>query len=178
MRESKVFDELLIIRCNEGDQKAFELLVKRWNKKLLAFTYRYVKDFEVSKDIVQDSWVSIFNAMHKLKEPAKFHSWAFRITYNKIIDQFKKSQKDHDIRASEEIQHPNEESEQPDVRTYLNKLPPEQKTVLTLFYLEELSIMDISKVLDIPIGTVKSRIFYAREKLKEIINKKSYENHG
>lgn len=180
MKESKVFDELLVIRCNEGDNKAFELLVKRWNKKLLAFTYRYIKDFDVSKDIVQESWVSIFKGLSKLKEPSKFHSWAFRITYNKVMDQLRGNQKNEAILESNEFEESEEietDSDEINITTYLDQLPIEQRTILTLFYLEELSILDITGILNIPAGTVKSRIFYAREKLKKIINKKSYENH-
>ena len=178
MKESKVFDELLIIRCNEGDEKAFELLVKRWNKKLLAFTYRFIKDIDTSKDIVQESWVSIFKSLANLREPSRFHSWAFRITYNKVIDQINKSKKNDEILNSNESINGNEDdSDNMEVSVYLNQLPSEQRTILTLFYLEELTIKDIAEILKTPAGTVKSRIFYAREKLKKIIKEKSYENH-
>ncbi len=175
MRKESVFDELLILKIKEGDATAFELLVKRWNKKLLAFVFRYVNDFESSKDIVQDSWTAIYKGVSSLKEPSKFKTWAFRITYNKIMDYLNSLKRQREV-----LEHANDENEEEpeeffNLQKLLETLPSVQKTILTLFYLEEQSVKQISDILQMPQGTVKSRIFYAREKLKKVINNNNYE---
>ncbi len=171
---SKAFEELLVMQCQAGDKKAFELLFKRWNKKLLAFSTKYTHDVEAAKDVMQDCWVVIFNRIGDLQQPAQFGAWAYRITYNKTIDFLKKTRRQQDADHNQEVDL---ESDDEAINTdkLLAVLPNEQKVILTLFYLEQLAIKDIANILQLPEGTVKSKLFYAREKLKNIINKHSYE---
>ncbi len=177
MRKESVFDELLILKIKEGDTKAFELLVKRWNKKLLAFTVKYIKDSETSKDIVQESWTSIYKGISKLKESSKFSTWAFRITYNKIMDHLRQAMKQKEVIDNIDIEEENGDTEgEIDIGKLLETLPATQKMILVLFYLEGQSIKQISEITGTPQGSVKSKLFYAREKLKKTINKNNYEN--
>lgn len=170
MNKGKILDEYLILQAQNGDKGALGALVNRWNKKLTSFSYKYTKNNDQAKDIVQDSWIAIIRGINKLKSPSKFPSWAFRIVYNKTIDQLKKT---HDLDLSKVNEPQSEEildHEILDINAELKKLPSIHKTILNLYYLEGMPVKEISKLLSISDGTVKSRIFYAREKLKKNLN--------
>jgi len=93
MNQNKVFDELLVMKCQQGDNLAFELIMKRWNKKLISFAFKYIRDMDTVRDAVQESWVAVYKNIHKLKEPEKFGTWLFRLCYNKCMDHLRKVKK-------------------------------------------------------------------------------------
>ena len=179
MGVDKVFDELLILRCHAGDRKALELLVKRWNKKFTSFSYKLVKDLPVAQDITQESWLSIIKGLKKLKEPSKFSTWAYRIVYNKSMDWLRGNKRnvilEHEMpnEPVEEAEYNNEQERA--VHRSLRELPEREKLILSLFYLEGHRVREIADILGIPTGTVKSRIYYAREHLKKIYKEVYYE---
>ena len=181
MDKDKILDELLIYKCRDGDQKAFGLLIKRWNRKLISFAYKFIRDMDSARDVAQESWLSIHKGLNKLNDPAKFSTWAFRIVYNKSMDHLRSQQKQSEIEASaNEVANDELDDYHPDATTVselLGKLPVQHKTVLTLFYLEQQSIRDIASILKLPEGTVKSRIFYARELLKRKYKELKNETH-
>ncbi len=174
-----IFDELLVLKCQSGDKKALTLLVKRWHQKLLRQANRHLYDAEESKDVVQDSWQAIIKGLDKLKEPAKFGVWALSITSRKAIDWIRKKQVSRaraadDVVIQKEYSSINENHKEQhllSVREALKKLPTEQRIVLSMFYLESQSITEIGIILSIPVGTVKSRLYHAREHLKKMLNK-------
>jgi RNA polymerase sigma-70 factor (ECF subfamily) len=118
---------------------------------------------------MQESWVAIIRNIQKLKNPAHFGPWAYRILHHKAMDEFRKQKRD----VKEEIinnHDPVEDIRLEQVIAKLNKMDPGDKNILTLYYLEEMPIAEIAFVLDIPPGTVKSRLFHARNKLKKQLN--------
>jgi len=179
MNKQKTFTELLVMQAQNGSQKAFNLLVKRWNKRLISFAYKYLKDIDQAKDIAQDSWISIHKGLGRLSQPGKFDTWAFRITYNKVMDQFRQKSEfvsDEGLEVAESKELETIETERwSTVADIMKRLPPAHKAILKLFYLEQQSIKDISLILDLPEGTIKSRIFYARELLKKKYKEVYYE---
>ncbi len=185
MRNSdKILDSWLVLQCQSGNKKAASLLVKRWHKKLCRQSYWYIKDLDASKDIVQDSWTIIFNKIHSLKDSNRFGSWTLSIVTRKSIDWLRKNKRDgknreayYDYKANI-VETANED--RPDnrlinLRIAINELPQLHQTVLHLFYLEEYTIKEIGEIMHLPAGTIKSRLFNAREKLKLIIKTKSHE---
>lgn len=175
IKKEAVFDELLVLKVQDGDAKAFGLIVNRWNKRLISFAYKIVHDVDVAKDVVQDTWVAAYKNMAKLNDAGKFSSWIFRLTHNKAIDVIRKQQlKTSEIKtdmAEEEV----EDDPWKTVEHQLKILPADQKLILTLFYLEQQSLKRIADILKLPIGTVKSRLFYARENLKRKYKEVKYE---
>ncbi|QCX02350.1 RNA polymerase sigma factor [Aggregatimonas sangjinii] len=177
MRIKKVFDGLLVLEYQAGNKDALGQLVQRHHKKLCAHSYWYTKDIDASKDIVQDCWGIIMNKLGGLREPNSFSSWATRIVTRKSLDYVshktyrqKKSQaatveETHETTGSKEDAHRH-------VREAIAVLPENQRIVLRLFYTEAYSLKEISTILDISVGTVKSRLFHAREKLKNILKTK------
>jgi len=169
-QSDKILDELLVLRAQDGDKKSLAMLVTRWHKKLVAYAYRYTNEMESAKDIVQDSWQAIIKSVYKLQDPAKFRVWAFRIVHNKAISWVREKQKEkrmNDEFGYNETLVEEEESDFGSIRRAVNQLSDNQKTILTLFYHNNYSLQEISEILNINIGTVKSRLYHARQKVKE-----------
>jgi len=174
-------DRFLILRYREGNAAVLPVLVKRYHKIFCEKAYWITKDKEIAKDIAQEGWIIIMNKLHTLENPDSFKSWAFRVIYTKAIDAVKRRNKESKNLESGGIIEPGtapSEEESKHIQIALLKaireLPKEKQDIIRLFYAEEYSISEISAFLKIPTGTVKSRLFKAREKLKLILkNSKS-----
>lgn len=179
IEKNKIVDGYLVLEIQAGSKKAFAILVKRWHKRLCQQAYWYTKDKEVSKDIAQDSWTIILNKIMGLKDPNSFGSWALKIVTRKSIDWYRKHRKERSLKSSLSV---SKSIEPEDVGKDTNrllavmhvaicKLPMRQQEIIRLYYIEELSVRQISNVLEVPKGTVKSRLYTAREKLKNELKK-------
>lgn len=169
-RSNKILDELLVLQAQDGDHKSLAILVTRWHKKLVAYSYRQTRDMEASKDLVQEAWQAIIKGIGSLKDPAMFRVWAFRIVHNKAINWIRSQQKQRVMEQELQFEVNNLVDEDPDfgpIRRAIDKLPNEQKTILTFFYHHNYSMKEISEILNINVGTVKSRLYHARQKVKE-----------
>ncbi len=184
----KRLDEHLVLQCKAGQTAACALLVERWHQKLCKQAYFHTKDIDLSKDIAQDVWTIIFTKLDQLKEPEKFGSWALSITNRKAIDVLRKQ-----VATAERLRRYQEQSNLIDpmdtwntaptsspseelVLRAVNSLPTNQQQVVRLFYVQQYNLAEISALLEVSKGTVKSRLFYAREKLKEIIKNNNHES--
>jgi len=169
---NKVFEELLVMRCQAGDQKALELLIKRWNPRIMRYAFRNIKDQQGSEDVAQEVWIAVIKSLHRLSEHTKFGNWILGITHNKSMDWIKKNhnlEEHHIIAESSSSDEPVHNNLIIRMRKAIQKLNTDQRNILTLFYLEGYSLNEISDILSISKGTVKSRLFYARESLKKQI---------
>lgn len=175
---TKIFDGLLVLQYRAGNKKALNLLVKRYHLKLCRQSYWYTHDIEAAKDIVQDSWAVIMTKLETLKDPNFFGSWALSIVTRRSLDYVNKVKRatvqleEFQRNASfEDSSHSKEGDEMVTKKLIgaISALPKEQQMVLRLFYTQEYSLREISKILGISEGTVKSRLFHAREKLKSIL---------
>ncbi|MDY7395470.1 RNA polymerase sigma factor [Aureibaculum sp. 2210JD6-5] len=192
-KPEKIFDGLLVLQFKAGDKKAFALLVKRWHSKLCNQAFWYVKDADLAKDIVQESWSKILKKIHTLNETNNFGSWALKIVTRKSLDYLRKRNKeefnlnqyheqtqiDYDTKKYTENSDYSATSDSAGnskmVIDCIKELPEQQQIVLRLFYVEEYKLHEIADILSLPKGTIKSRLFYAREKLKLIIKNRNYE---
>ena len=170
-------DKKLIGEYLQGNHKILTKLVKRWHKKFCDKAFWVVKNPDLSKDLAQDSWVTIINKLHTLKDPERFQYWALRIVYTKSIDALHKRYIErtriNDLQINEEIDNPipDHEDKKHKLLQAIKQLSIEKQNVIRLFYVEQYSIKEIGELLDISTGTVKSRLFKAREELKQTIKK-------
>lgn len=176
-------DAMLVIDYQSGNSMALNQLVKRWHKHFCRKAFFIVKDADVAKDVAQDSWRTIIAKIETIKDPKSFSGWAMRIVHTKSIDILRRQQKElkgkDTIKAGiVEVDEPYNENTALKRKLYkaILELPIDQQEVIRLFYLEELSLNEIAKLLEIKAGTVKSRLFHAREKLKIILKSRNYEN--
>lgn len=171
-------DETLVLQIQSGNYKALPELVKRWHKEFCDKAYWLTKDSELSKDIAQDCWKIIIDKIDDLKDPKSFRSWALRIVYSKSLDVLRANQRNRNELQTyaynqtdvEEVEVDNSDLKKKLIRA-INELPEQQQMVIKLFYVEDYSLKDIGALLNISVGTAKSRLFHAREKLKLNIKK-------
>lgn len=170
-RSEQIVDELLILRCQDGERAAIEILVTRWQVPLLRFARIVTGDAELARDSVQDAWVAIIRGLHGLHDPSSYRSWMFRILHNKCIDRLR-AQRPAGAQASEETSRQQlklvEDREQ--VMQAMGMLSEHHRVVLALHYLHDMSVVEIAASLDIPGGTVKSRLHHAREAFRGALN--------
>jgi len=176
-----IYDEWLVLQYQSGDKKALTLLVKRWQKKLVIHSNRFVKDLDSAKDIVQDCWIVIFRNLNNLRDPAVFRVWAMSIVAKKSVNWIRKQQKKRNLkevfkndntRTKNHYNIPKDNSnnnELTKIKIEISKLPQKQQIVLQLFYIEQYNLKEISNILNLATGTVKSRLFNAREHLKKVL---------
>jgi RNA polymerase sigma-70 factor (ECF subfamily) len=135
---------------------------------------------ETAHDVVQNAWIAIHKGIYKLQDPSKFSTWAFRITYNKSMDALRSAKTKGEVMFDEQVDIEDKIESDDSWNTIdelLKKLPQQHKLILTLFYLEQQSIKQIAAVLKLPEGTVKSRVFYARELLKRKYKEVQHEKY-
>lgn len=169
-------DGFLVQQFRRGDSTGLHLLVKRYHRIFCERAFWITKDKAIAKDIAQESWLKIMDKLHTLKEAERFKSWALRIVYTKSIDNLKNQNRNRvQIKTVEkfgiEVQQNTDDPNQIHLELLqsINKLSKEKQDIIRLFYTEEYSLKEISSFLRIPVGTVKSRLFKAREKLKTIL---------
>ena len=183
MKKRDSIDGELVLQFQSGNKQALTHLVKRWHKTFCEKAYWLVKDTDVAKDIAQDSWQVIISKINQLKDPYSFSSWASRIVYSKSLDWLKASKRKQnhleDYKYEQEVDNL-ETKENESIKAQLLKtiktLPEHQQMVIKLFYVQGYSLKEISSVLNISVGTTKSRLFHTREKLKQILKHRNYEN--
>ena len=174
-KPDKIVDSLLVISYKAGDQKALDLLVRRWNHKLCAHAYSYLKDWSLAKDVTQDTWSAVLAKIHRLRDTNSFGSWAMTIVTRKALDVLKKQKNSKSAMAEQFWNEQQQVPDPPDTKTakmerikaVMAQLSLEHRMVLKLFYLEEYSLKEISSIVGVSMNTVKTRLFRARQKIKD-----------
>lgn len=182
-------DEELIARFQEGDEQAYTELVNRYRGKLMTFVYRFVNDMEQAEDIIQDTMLKLYTHKHYYRNIAKFSTWIYTIAGNlaktelrkrksrKVtnISQMGPEDRDYELPsvAPETDEVVQSEYIEKKIQAAIQNLPLHFRTVTILRDIQELSYEEISKIVEVPLGTVKSRINRARLQLqKELIDLK------
>lgn len=181
--EQRKIDGQLVLDYQSGNKKALMFLVKRYHKLFCEKAFYILKDADVAKDFAQDSWNVIIGKINALENPESFGSWGLRIVYNKSIDRInstnrKRLELENYKYQQDSLDEKEDENEELQNRLLesLKTLPNHQQDAIRLFYAEDYSLKEISDLLNISVGTAKSRLFHAREKLKLILKHKHYEN--
>ena len=168
---SNIENQLLVMAAQDGDVKAMEEIVHRWYKKLWQYVFRLTSDIHAAWDITQQCWLEIIKGLEKLNDPASFRPWVYRIATNKSIDWLKNKSKHQHINLDSIEIDCYQKNDDLRVKELTQALKNDSRAVLSLYYFEQLSISEISVVLNIPQGTVKSRLFKARGELKQLWEK-------
>ena len=169
--ESRLRDELLVVRCQLGERQAFEELIHAWSGPLLRHVQRIAGN-DIADDLVQEVWLRALRGIVRLRNRARLRPWLFGIAHHVIMDRlrFRYAEREAlvdvaDGREAEELE--SSESRLALLDTQLAGLPIVERETLTLFYLEELTLLQIAEVQTVPVGTVKSRLFRARGMLRQ-----------
>lgn len=168
----------IIARVKKGDEEAFAELIEEYKLQIYKTAKAILKDEDDVCDAIQDTALSIYKNINNLKNEKYFKTWVIRITINKCYDIIVKhrlnNEKVSKIKLNNEEIHnsfDNNSIEKIDLERTLDLLEDELRIVTVLYYYNDLSISEISDILKIPKGTVKSRVFRAREKLYDLLSK-------
>jgi len=189
---NKEIDLGLVKRAKSGDYQAFDLLVLKYQSRLISTAFKFVKDVQIAEDIVQDSFIKAFKALESFREDSSFYTWIYRITVNTsknfLVSKKRKSEllnSDLSDEASYEIE-PVETYSPEDllqatqlkkvITETIDQLGEDTRTALTLRELDGLSYEQIADVVNCPVGTVRSRIFRGREVIDEAISQYKQDN--
>ena len=175
-KAAKLIEQVLLLRCQIGDKDAFTELIERYERSLRYFINRLLDNSELTEDIFQDTWLTVIRRIHGLREIDSFPAWLYRIARNKVYQQFRKKRNvsvlDENIavedNADDEVFSPEDAAK---VHRCLKELPLEYREVLMLRFLEQMSYQQISQVLNCKLGTVRSRLYYAKIALKKELEK-------
>ena len=175
-------DEKLMSLFQGGDENAYIVLVNRYKDKLINFIYHYLKDSESAEDVVQETMIKLYQKKHYYKEIAKFSTWLYTIAKNlantelrkrknrktTLLSQFSNDDKTYEIPSDDlEIgQQVQTDVVNEIIKDAVNQLSEKFKTVIILRDIQEISYEEISEIIGVPIGTVKSRINRARLQLQ------------
>jgi RNA polymerase sigma-70 factor (ECF subfamily) len=173
--KERILDEYLVAAARLGDRRAFGLLAQRWNQKLLAHAWRLLADEESAKEAVQEAWAEIVLSISKINDALAFPAWAYRIVSRRCAKLIGRAQRRRQLEqamiAEPAVQRSEAETatEIEKLRAAIRALPAGHRAAVALFHLEELSIAEVAIALDIPAGTVKSRLMHARHKLRAVL---------
>ncbi len=172
----KLIEQVLILRCQIGDKDALAGRIERYQAPLRYYISRLSANPETAEDIFQDTWLTVIRRIHSLKKTDAFSTWLYRIARNKVYQQFRRKRKLSEL--NENIAVPNNTEndvfsteDAAKIHRCLKELLPEYKEVLMLRFLEQMSYEQISQVINCKLGTVKSRIHYAKLALKKELEK-------
>ena len=174
-RLSRTQDEWIALRCQAGQQNAFEDLVALMERPLLYYATKLTGNAETALDVLQDVWIDVFRRIKRLKDPGSLRPWLYRITHALAVDRIRQ----HLSRERAEEVHVAALQESADlsftaddagaIHEALNALGPKHREVLVLYFLEDFSLAEIAMVVGCSEGTVKSRMHYAKRAMKELL---------
>lgn len=172
----RLIEQVIILRCQAGDKDAFAEIIERYQAPLRYFISHLSSNSEVTEDIFQDTWLTVIRSIYSLKRTEAFPTWLYRIARNKVYQQLRRKKKLSELNEKIAVPNDNEDdvfSPEDAVKIHrcLKKLRPEHKEVLMLRFLEQMSYHEIAQVINCSLGTVKSRIYYAKLALKKEMEK-------
>ena len=176
---SKTDDTKLIERCRSGDRKAFEALLLEYEKPVFNAAYRMLNSRDDAQDVTQTVFLKVFENIDQFDPSRRFFSWIYRITLNESINWLGKTNRLEPLtyEAAFEGKGPEQEVESANVaanvQAALMTIKSDYRSVVVLKHFLGCSYMEISQILDVPEKTVKSRLYTARQQLKDALTGKS-----
>ena len=181
LTDQEILNEV-VRKCAKGDRKAQHLLYKHFYSKMMGVCYRYSNDPEDAKDLLHDGFVKVFNNLKKYNFQGSLEGWIRRIMVNTAIDHYRKSKNMFLVEENDNVlEETNVESEDSiysefgvkEIMAAIQTLSPAYKTVFNLYVIEGFSHKEIAEELSISVGTSKSNLAKAKQKLRDLINKET-----
>ncbi|MDQ2680136.1 MAG: sigma-70 family RNA polymerase sigma factor, partial [Candidatus Eremiobacteraeota bacterium] len=177
-----VEDQVLVMRTLAGQSEAFGILVERYDRAVYHLAYRTMRDGEEARDVAQEAFFKAFRSLRTFKPGAKFSTWIFSITYHACCDRLARRKR----YSNEEFPERADSTPGPEsqaiagdeafrLRAAIDALPEKYRTVITLYHLQGKQYDEIAAVLKLPIGTVKTHLFRAKEHLRKLLSEPTAE---
>ena len=184
---NKEIDLSLVKRVKKGDYRAFDLLVLKYQSRVIATAFKFVKEKQLAEDIAQEAFIKSYKSIDSFREESSFYTWVYRITVNTAKNYLVSSKRRDEIMISDlsqddsfypeklDVDSPQEILKASELRDLifetLSSLGEETRTALSLREFDGLSYEQIAEIVQCPVGTVRSRIFRGREMIEEVIGK-------
>jgi len=174
--KDRALEAYLVSAARMGDRRAMAGLVELCGPRLLAHATRLLGERDGAGDVVQEAWVEIMRSLNGLRDEARFLPWALRIVTRRVAREIKRRQRGRiladAVLAQTDPVSPEAGPAEVDaakVRAAIAALPPAQAATVALFYLEDLNVTEVATALDVPVGTVKTRLMHARARLRALL---------
>ncbi len=187
-RIASIADSELITRAVEGREDCFEELVRRYQRPIAAYVYRMIGDYDTALDLTQDVFIKVYNSLARYRSEYKFSTWIYKIAHNAAIDHLRRyggrartstttldgetnDGEDYEKPFASNALTPEQASEKAERRVFIEeivqKLPHQYGELIALRHSHDLNYDEIAEVTGLPLGTVKNRIFRAREIMRQ-----------
>ena len=189
---NKEIDLSLVRRAKKGDYGAFDLLVLKYQSRVIATAFKYVKEKQLAEDIAQEAFIKSYKSINSFREESSFYTWIYRITVNTAKNYLVSSKRRDEVVISDlsqddsfypeklDVDSPQEILKASELRDLifetLSSLGEETRTALSLREFDGLSYEQIAEIVKCPVGTVRSRIFRGREMIEEVVSKHMEKN--
>lgn len=186
----KLTDGELIEGAVAGQVEGFEELVRRYQRPITSYVYRMLGDYESSLDVTQEVFIKVYNSLHKYSFDYKFSTWIYRIAHNASVDHMRRNSVtpqsievenadgSFQIQLESHAASPEQERERSEWRTEIDSvircLPTVYRDLILLRHSRDLSYDEIAEVTGLPLGTVKNRLFRAREMMRELFIQRGF----
>lgn len=186
-KTNKEIDLALVRRAKKGDYRAFDLLVLKYQSRVIATAYKYVKEKQLAEDIAQEAFIKSYKSLDSFREESSFYTWVYRIAVNTAKNYIVSSKRREEIIMTDLSEDNNYYPEKLDIDSpqdilnaselrdlifaTLSSLGEETRTALSLREFDGLSYEQIAEISNCPVGTVRSRIFRGREMIEEKVRK-------
>lgn len=172
----RLYERMLVLRCQTGDEAAFEELVSRYHRRLRYYLRKMLGDAHKAEDALQDVWFDVFRKAPRLKDPDAFRAWLYRIARDRAYRLLRRERRmfvslDGNVVAENGAGREFSAEDAEQIHVALDRLGPEHREILVLRFLEEMSYHEIARIVGCPVGTVRSRIHYAKQALRQFIDK-------
>ncbi len=183
-------DVELIAKAISGFEDGFEELVRRYQRPITNYVFRMLNDYDSSLDVTQEVFIKVYNSLHKYSSEYKFSTWLYRIAHNAAIDFIRRrAPKEQSIETENkdgayqlQIESPNPTPEQDrersewrtEIESVVKCLPSVYRELIVLRHAQDLSYDEIAEITNLPLGTVKNRLFRAREMMREIFVERGF----
>ncbi len=189
---NKEIDLSLVRRVKKGDYQAFDLLVLKYQSRVIATAFKYVQERQLAEDIAQEAFIKSYKSIDSFREESSFYTWVYRITVNTAKNYLVSSKRKNEVMVSDlsendsfypekiNLDSPQEILKASELRDLileaLSSLGEETRTALSLREFDGLSYEQIAEIVKCPVGTVRSRIFRGREMIEDVIGKHMEKN--
>jgi len=183
-------DGELIVAAIRGREDGFEELVRRYQRPITGYIYRMLNNYDASLDVTQEVFIKVYNSLERYSSEYKFSTWIYRIAHNAAIDYMRRNSVNQQSIEAEnadgtyqlqiESPQPNPEQERErsewrtEIETVVKCLPQVYRELILLRHAQDLSYDEIAEVTNLPLGTVKNRLFRAREMMREIFVERGF----
>src|SRR5713226_143769 len=174
-------DTLLVAASKRGNQDAFAELVQRHQRRVFNLVFRMLQQYEEANEVTQETFFAAWQGLSSFRGDARFSTWLYRIAYNCCLKQLEQRKRDRALQAAMQAEHILDHADRDEhasmvmevhdyqnlVREHLSMLPAKYRIVLVLKHLQEMTYEEMAEILTMPIGTIKTHLFRARNLLKE-----------